>query len=365
MFIAAVDCESPEMLEELLELAYDTKLDDIKIPTPFLTCTPLPNSKVLALACKKNNYALIRLMVDRDYRLKPCKMGASGKDKDTRLGNVMMNGIMKLAFQRVESKEDECFEASDQIQNLRVMELAVNPSYILACYTSLADKYDWSKAISCECSKEHTMFSKGISDRSSTGIYYLSQKAYDEDFHFCPTHNKFAPNALCDQHLECNDPVTRCFILAKTCSDYADEDATYRAEYRELATQCKKLATAILDSCAGLNEVRILLKQKAGAQKFFKWVEHYKYPQLELAVEHKHKEFVSHAYCQQVIEKDYVDNMKWKERSILCKLLFILGTALIGVLTGIPYYFVRAPRMFCQNFYGSSEVLMYKGERKA
>ena len=226
LFIIAVDCESPEMLEELLELAYDTELDDLKIQTSFLTSPPLPNSKVLAMACKKNKYALVRLLVDRGYRLKPFKMNSSEKEENVNNGwiNKGRHGIMQLAFQRVENKEDESFEASDQIQSLRVMELAVNSSYILACYTSLADTYDWSEPIACECSKEHPN-------------YYLSQKVSGNGFHYCPTHTKFEPNALCDQHLECNDPITRCFLLAKTCSDYADDDATYRTEYRDVTVQ--------------------------------------------------------------------------------------------------------------------------------
>ena len=131
---------------------------------------------------------------------------------------------------------------------------------------------------------------------------------------------------------------------------------------RELAQQCKKVATEILDSCAGLNEVRILLKEKAGAQKFFKYVENYKYPQLTLAVEHKHKEFVSHAYCQQVIEKDYLDNMKWKERSLLYKLLFILVMSMVSFFTAIPFMIVRIPRWYFKSYYGSSEFLLYKGQ---
>ena len=236
LFIIAVDCDSPEMLEELLELAYETELEEYQIQTPFLSCRPLPNSKVLAMACKKNNYGLVRMLVDRGYRLKPFKMSSSRKEEKITKGN-MMHGIMQLAFQRVENKADESFEASDQIQNLRVMELAVNPSYILACYTSLADKYDWSEPIACECSKEHPNYGQCKSVGSTNSIYYLSQKVFDEGFHYCPTHNKFETNALCDQHLECNDPVTRCFLLAKTCSDYADEDATYRTEYRDVIIQ--------------------------------------------------------------------------------------------------------------------------------
>ena len=162
LFMVAVDYESPELLEELLELAHNTDLDDHEKNTPFLPWDPQPNSQVLVMACKRNNFALVRLLVDRGYRLKP-KIGNFEKEeaKTTKrlpswalcIGSRMMQGLMNLAFQRMENKDDELFEASDQIQNLRIMELAVNPSYILACYTSVAEKYDWRNPIPCECSK--------------------------------------------------------------------------------------------------------------------------------------------------------------------------------------------------------------------
>ena len=103
--------------------------------------------------------------------------------------------IMQLIFQRVESKEDELFEAGSHIQNIRVMELAVKSSYILACYTSLADKYDWKSPVACECSKGHPKYNHrhlSVSSNSSN-IFYLSQKVFDEGFHGCPLHYKFEP----------------------------------------------------------------------------------------------------------------------------------------------------------------------------
>ena len=55
----------------------------------------------------------------------------------------------------------------------------------------------------------------------------------DEGFHHCPAHKNFQPDVLCSHHLECNDPVTRCFLLAKKCSQFAEESYNYAQEYRD------------------------------------------------------------------------------------------------------------------------------------
>ena len=127
---------------------------------------------------------------------------------------------------------------------------------------------------------------------------------------------------------------------------------------RDLAHRCKKLATDVLDSCAGLNEVRLLLKEEAGARKFFKYVETHKYPQLTLAVEHQHKEFVSHAYCQQVIEKDYLDNMNWKDRSLISKILYILYQIVLLVIpiSVIRFLYPRIPLWFSMKHHSGGKT---------
>ena len=197
LFVVAVDCESPEMLSELLELAYDQESDHPS--TPFLAWHPLPNSRVLAASCIKDNYALVRLLVDRGYRLKPYRMGNSKRGVEEEERDIMardkLQEVMQIIFQRVKNEEDESFEAGGQIQNLRVMELAVKPSYILACYTSLADKYDWKSPVACECIIGHPSYNKSHStvSHSSSCVFYLSQKVFDEGFHGCHMHNKFEP----------------------------------------------------------------------------------------------------------------------------------------------------------------------------
>ena len=75
LFTLAVERESPGMLEELLQLAYSNQ-------EPLLRWDPLPNSEILARACKRDTYSIIKLLVDRGYRLKPYKMGDGNTTRD-------------------------------------------------------------------------------------------------------------------------------------------------------------------------------------------------------------------------------------------------------------------------------------------
>ena len=230
--MVAIDYDSIQMLKELLDFAFDTDSEDSSTNTAFINHRPRPNSEVLALACKKNNYDLLRLLVDRGYRLKPYKLRNLGKEEEETIKGQMLRLFKQLAGQKISNKEDQSLEASDQIQRLRIMELAVNPTYILACYTSLTGKYDWRTPLHCECSEECQNHKQSKSTETNSATI-LPQKMLEEDFHYCPTHTNFEPDILCDQHLECNDPVTRCFLLAKMCSDFAKKDTPYRAEYRD------------------------------------------------------------------------------------------------------------------------------------
>ena len=75
----------------------------------------------------------------------------------------VINGCpLRLMLNRVELDEADTFEADEEMQNLRVMDLAVRPSYIFACYASLAEKYDWEEPITCECSVRRGNYRSGI-----------------------------------------------------------------------------------------------------------------------------------------------------------------------------------------------------------
>ena len=97
------------------------------------------------------------------------------------------------------------------------MGLAIKQSYILACYMSLAKNYNWDTAIVCECA-------------DATKVDSISEYLLH---HHCPTHKEFKPHLLCSSHLECNDPITRCFLLAKACSDMAEKCTDYGDKYRD------------------------------------------------------------------------------------------------------------------------------------
>ena len=228
LFIRAVDCGSPDMLDELLQLAYSPK----DHPEPFLRWDPLPNSQVLARACKRDEYALVKLLVDRGYRLKPYKMGNCNTIRD-KVQESKAKTFVRLMLNRVELDEADTFEANDEMQNLRIMDLAVRPSYISACYSSLAEKYDWEEPIHCECCVRRVNCRTAASKSRSGSLSSLSHEVMDEGFHHCPAHKNFQPDVLCSHHLECNDPITRCFLLAKTCSQFAGESYNYAQEYRD------------------------------------------------------------------------------------------------------------------------------------
>ena len=245
------------------------------------------------------------------------------------------------------------------------MGLAARPAYLAACYATLAERYDWSDAITCECLKVKSVDygpRSRFGSRSgggSGGPFYLSREVVDEGFHHCPTHKSFRPDVLCSHHLECNDPVARCFLLARTCSAFAGESLNYAREYSELADRCKGAAVAILDSCASASEVRLLLQEEAAARKFFKHIFVHRYPQLTLAVEHEHKEFVTHPYCMQLVEREFMGGASCKESSIFFSVIRYYLILLFLPIHILIYIIVRWPRHYMGFIHGSSSSLMF------
>ena len=69
--------------------------------------------------------------------------------------------------------------------------------------------------------------------------------------------------------------------------------------YDEVARQCEVLAVELLENCRSLGEVQLLLAEKSCAKRFFSQTKFLTYPRMRLAVEHGHKHFAGHIYCQQ------------------------------------------------------------------
>jgi hypothetical protein len=338
LFAIAVDKEASDILKDLLELAYDGKEDEFQ---PFITLKPIPNSKIMVQACATNVYMLVKALVDRGYRLKAFEKENKTRNEKENKGTTQQALHLTLNYGR------ECLY-NDEIRNLRLLGLISKPSYVIACYVSMTEKCEWSDNPDlCECHPEavsYPNFAKIIEIKA-------------EGFHYCPTHQKFDADMLCTRHLECNDPITRCFILSKFCSDRASASPEHRAEYREIGNSCEQFAAQILDHCDEGDEVRMLLKEEPGANKYFKYIQHIIYPQLTLAVEHRHKEFVSHAYCQQVVMGDFYGNTGWKERGFAYKCVYALCQTILTPVHVIINQVFRGPRYYLKYKYGSSDRL--------
>ena len=69
--------------------------------------------------------------------------------------------------------------------------------------------------------------------------------------------------------------------------------------YDEVVRQCERLAVELLENCRSLREVQLLLAEKSCAKRFFSQTKFLTYPRMRLAVEHGHKNFAGHIYCQQ------------------------------------------------------------------
>ncbi len=353
LFIKTVELDLPEILRELLELAYDPRNDGTR--PPLLPQKPPPNSRVLARACAKNEYSLVRPLVDFGYRMKAFQFGSQSAKREAK------SSPKNLVQFSVGADCQDRFNDNDDIKNLRVLELSVKSSYILACYMSLVERQkehlDRGDEL-CECNytREGSPFGsrQWIRTRTSEDLYLEDS---GDGFHFCPTHLKFEPDVLCSVHIECNDPITRCFLIAKMCQLKARNRADHRVQYSAVASSCRRLATEILDHCVGSSEVRMLLKEESGANKYFKVVKHLIYPQLMLAVEHGHKEFVSHAYCQQVISTDFYGNVNWKSMNLVYQWTYVLTQTLLTPVHVLVYHITRMPRFFYTAHYGSTDAL--------
>ena len=221
----------------------------------------------------------------------------------------------------------------------------------MACYENAVEK-NFNK----KCKNEQAYF-KGYNKRKS--LHRLatdSQMSIDlcscikgigdtsENFHYCPANPKFVPSLSCQDHLECNDPVFKCFDLAKIARMYAEHIPEYKPEYEEIADQCQKFSVQLLDECANTEEVKVLLEEPAGSTKYFRFANEIKYPRLRLAIELNHKEFVGHMFCQQVLREQWHGDVLWPGSPFVFKLLHFLLQVLLAPITVILYclyYFGR------------------------
>ena len=186
---------------------------------------------------------------------------------------------MKIFFKKDHSKESEDnLVENDALNQLKIMKMSARSAYIMACYLEALDYFN--------------------SSNQDLNKYFCSCY-YDltwDQMHFCPGTDNFAPKGYCRYHIECCDPLFRCFDLSKWATTLAKQVSEYREEYTAIAQDCMELSVKILEQCMDTNEVETLLKEPAGANKYLRKANYFKYPRLCLAVEHKNREFVGHMY---------------------------------------------------------------------
>ena len=210
---------------------------------------------------------------------------------------------IRHSYSNTEGSEGLGFMGNDELNRLKIMKMSSTSSYILACYLDALNYYNSTNAEPEE-------------EQYSCSCYYDLMR---EEMHYCPASDNFAPKGYCRYHIECCDPIFRCFDLGRWASHSAKQVPEYRDEYTGIAQECMKLSVKILEQCSDTNEVETLLKEPAGASKYLRKTKYVKYPRLLLAVEHKNREFVGHMYCQQLLRQQWYGESKFESMSILRK----------------------------------------------
>ena len=98
----AVEWDSRQILEELLQFSRNTP--------SLLKCAPRANSEALAKACRKNNYDLVRPLVDRGYRLQPDRLVKR---------RIKKRSVPLFVLKKADDDGAETFETDKRIHNLR------------------------------------------------------------------------------------------------------------------------------------------------------------------------------------------------------------------------------------------------------
>ena len=231
--------------------------------------------------------------------------------KDTGIG--ALNGMTRSSIQWIRNpvamRHEDNFEGADDLKQLKILRMMAQTSYIIACYLTTLEASNViqkdERRYKCSCVSE----------------------VNQEDFHYCPASNKFVPSYDCRQHIECNDPIYRCFNISQKCSHLSNRVPEFGEECKEIAEKAIQFSVEILNQCSNTNEVETLLSEQSGLAKlwrgkFLKIDDRrptLKYPRIYAALWLNHKEFVSHMYCQQTLRQQWHGGVKWQGQSLYYK----------------------------------------------
>ncbi len=356
LFTLAIDTENADMLEDLLIFAHDDSRSKLG------SGRPRPNNPSLLLACEKDNYDLVHLMVSYGYRLRLSDLSSDSKRGRIARGETTWRDYMEVPLPG--DKEEEV-DRPDDLEYLHHLRMMSAPSYIFACYMVVADKKDLAsnERPVCECWANEEDLAKGPKKggrwprirsprRTRLGLIEMMRfETLDDVFHYCPATSKFRPHPDCYYHVECNDPIYRCFDLARLASQACKHLPQYREEIGEIGRRCRRLSAEILGMCKCKADVAAVVEEQSGSAKYFR--EHTKLincPRMRLAVEANHKDFVSHVNAQQYLSERWYGDTGWQGRLFLYKTLyFFLQVILTPIHISVALFLTAGRRIKLHN----------------
>ena len=212
-----IDEENLELMTDILSKLQDEKLNDENYSSILQK-----NSPILMAACRKDHFEIVRILVDHGCRLTPSYLDDTNTSKGNQTSWTRYTSHIQTMLDVVQPRPDlNLFEGGDEVNDLHLLRLMAKPSYILSCYDSVAEKtytktdHNQRQNHSCHCSQieaQDTIARRTI--QGAVRSYY-----YVGEDHYCPAHPRFFPSMSCQEHLECNDPIFRCFDLAKLAKE--------------------------------------------------------------------------------------------------------------------------------------------------
>ena len=241
------------------------------------------------------------------------------------------------------SGSDYLLKGGDEVNELNILKMMSEPCYILACYECVFDKY-LKNIIKNDVGQ--VQYVSGVARRLYQYVSHLQRQVSHyctcSSEHHCPDNPNFIPSMECDNHLECNDPIFRCFYLADLATQRAYYTPEYSAEYEEISKHCCQLSVQLLEQCTSSDELDILFKESGGANKFFEYTDEMMYPRLRMAMELNLKEFIGHMFSQQMLRKKWHGvQEEWQGKTFSGKIIHCLMLILLAPICALIFVFVE------------------------
>ncbi len=321
LLLDAVESGDRLTMREVLANAHDRR--------PALVPTPLKafNSPALLEACLREDREMVRLLVDRGYRLRSMHFDAKKTWKESTWSGLPIKRPRAERARGRDWRKDGEEDEGDEVFNMHVLRAMSKPCYVFTCYTVVSD-------VARKLLKKKQRNENGDVGREC---------GCDGEVHrgHCPDNRvRFDPKLGCLEHPACNDPIFWFFKISKVASSHAGKVPEYREEYESIASASNRSAVHLLDQCQDTAEVEILLSEKSGVTDFLHHsaVKRMDYPRLQMAIVNNHKAFVGHMYCQQVLRNKWNGGVPWQGKGILFRLVYIFLQLLMLPWWSLMYY---------------------------